>query len=271
MTSLLICVTSLLICSNRIFTRLAACVVLLAAFHQGSFAQVLFGSIVGNVTDASGAAITAAMVKITEVSTNESRSVETNDAGIYNVATVTAGTYRIEIAKPGFTSFTASNVVVNQNNVVRVDAQLKVGEQSQRIEMTSVADALETDRADVHAEVGTQALENLPQPTRAYEGLLQLVPGATPPAGQLGGGAAGQSLLGIGGIGGHVDVLNRFDGRHKGGLVRLPWIHRADTLDANIRAADAGSVEGHHGPARRGFRNPFLVSGSDERQTPTSV
>ena len=82
----------------------------------------------------------------------------------------------------------ASDVVVNQNNVVRVDAQLQVGVQSQTVEVTAEAAALQTDRADVHAEVGTQALESLPQPTRSYEGLMQLVPGSTPPTGQLGGG-----------------------------------------------------------------------------------
>ena len=57
---------------------------------------------VGNVVDASGAAVPGATVKITETSTNESRSVRTNEAGVYNVTTVAAGTYRIEIAKTGF-------------------------------------------------------------------------------------------------------------------------------------------------------------------------
>jgi hypothetical protein len=107
---------------------------------------------------------------------------------VYNVTTVTAGTYQIDISKTGFRGFVTSNVVVNQNNVVRVDAQLQVGAQSETVEVTAEADALQADRADVHAEVGTQALENLPQPTRTYEGLMQLVPGATPPSGQLGGG-----------------------------------------------------------------------------------
>ena len=112
----------------------------------------------------------------------------TNEAGVYNLTTVTAGTYRIEITKTGFRVFIASNVVVNQNNVVRVDAQLQLGARNETVEVSSQADALQTDRADVHAEVGTQALENLPQPTRTYEGLIQVVPGATPPTGQLGGG-----------------------------------------------------------------------------------
>src|SRR5690349_16092696 len=78
-------------------------------------AQVLFGSMVGNVTDPSGAAVPAATVKITETNTGDSRTVQTNDAGLYNVSTVPAGTYQVEITKEGFRGFLASNIVVRQN------------------------------------------------------------------------------------------------------------------------------------------------------------
>ena len=140
----------------RCFTNLLACVILLFICSQGLSAQVLFGSVVGNVVDASGAAVPGATVKITETSTNESRSVRTNDAGVYTVTTVAAGTYRIEIAKTGFSGFMASDVVVNQNNVVRVDAQLQVGTQAERVEVTTTASAeLQTERADIHAEIAT--------------------------------------------------------------------------------------------------------------------
>ena len=174
--------------SNQFVRHLLVSTLAFFACAPASSAQVLFGSIVGNVIDASGAGVPEAGVKVTEISTNESRTALTNDAGVYNLTTVTAGTYQIEIAKTGFRSFVTSNVVVNQNNVVRVDAQLQVGVQTEVVEVTAEAAVLQTDRADVHAEVGTQALENLPQPTRTYEGLIQLVPGATPPNGQLAGG-----------------------------------------------------------------------------------
>jgi Carboxypeptidase regulatory-like domain len=137
-----------------LFRHLLALAMVFLACAPGSYAQVLFGSIVGNVTDATGAAVPQANIKITETSTNEQRSALTNEDGVYNLTTVTAGTYRIEIAKPGFRGFVASNVVVNQNNVVRVDAQLQLGSQTDTIEVASQTDALETDRADVHAEVG---------------------------------------------------------------------------------------------------------------------
>jgi hypothetical protein len=167
---------------------LAAIISCVALSIQPTMAQVLFGSMVGNVTDPTGAAVPGAVIKITEMQTNTSRAVVTNDAGAYTISTVPAGNYQVEVTKQGFRAFLTSNILVNQNNVVRVDAQLQVGTQAEKIEVTAEAALLQTERADIHAEVTSQALENLPQPTRSYEGLFQLVPGTTPPGGQLGGG-----------------------------------------------------------------------------------
>jgi hypothetical protein len=101
---------------------------------------------------------------------------------------VPAGTYQVEISKAGFRAFVTSDILVNQNNVVGVDAQLEVGTQSERIEVTAEAALPQTDRADIHSEVASQALENLPQPTRSYHGLLATVPGMVVATGQRGGG-----------------------------------------------------------------------------------
>jgi Carboxypeptidase regulatory-like domain len=230
-------------------------------------AQVLFGSVVGSVVDASGAAVPAATVKITEISTNEVRSAQTNEAGVYTLTTVTAGTYRIEIAKTGFRSFVTSNIVVNQNNVVRVDARLQLGEQSETVEVTAETDVLQTDRADVHAEVGTQALENLPQPTRSYEGLVQLVPGTTPPTGQLAGGTNNPSK----------SMEFAFNGTSiSGAAVRIegvsamnPWQQYQTTFVPSIEAIQNVNIATNATDAEQGLAggasvNVMLKSGSNE-------
>jgi hypothetical protein len=162
---------------------------LLTLLGQPAQSQVAFGSMVGNVTDASGGGVPGASVKITLASTNESRAVVTDPAGAYTIATVTPGTYRVEVSQEGFRTFVASDILVNLNNVVRVDAQLQVGAQTERIEVTSETIAeLQTERADVHSEISSASLLQLPQPNRTYEGLLELIPGAVPPGGQLAGG-----------------------------------------------------------------------------------
>ena len=98
------------------------------------------------------------------------------------------GRTRSKSAKTDFAAFVAPNILVNPNNIVRVDAQLQVGVLSERIEVQATTAVLQTDRADIHAEVTTRELLELPQPNRTYLGMLALVPGTTPPAGQLTGG-----------------------------------------------------------------------------------
>jgi hypothetical protein len=249
-----------------VFDLQAIALLLLACSHQ-SPAQVLFGSVVGNVIDPTNSSVPGAMVKITEISINESRSAETNEAGVYNLTTVTAGTYRIEISKTGFRAFIASNVVVNQNNVVRVDAQLEVGALDESVDVSSQADALQADRADVHAEVGTQALENLPQPTRTYEGLIQLVPGAAPPAGQLAGGTNNPSKsmeLAFNGTG-----INAAAVRIEGVSALNPWLQWQTTFVPSIEAIQNVNVATNATDAEQGLAggasvNVMLKSGSNE-------
>src|SRR5947207_1367981 len=149
---------------SRRSTGLIAAVLLLTAFSRPMMAQVLFGSVVGSVTDATGAAVPGATVKITATQTNDSRTVLTNEAGGYTVSTVPPGTYQVEISKTGFRGFLTSNIIVNQNNVVRVDAALQIGAVSESVEVTAEGAVLQTDRADVHAEIAAHQFEQLPQP-----------------------------------------------------------------------------------------------------------
>ena len=174
--------------SKSVFSAILTLAILLALIHSPAHAQVLFGSMVGNVTDATDSAVPGANVKITDLGTNEVRTFTANQNGAYNAVNLPAGTYSIEITREGFRTFAASNVLVNQNNVVRVDARLEVGAQTDKIEVTAEAAALQTDRADVHAELSSQVLQNIPQPNRTWESILTLVPGTTPPNGQLSGG-----------------------------------------------------------------------------------
>src|SRR5262245_17098496 len=86
---------------------------LAAVFTPGlASAQVLFGSLVGNVTDASGAAVPGATVRITQTDANESRQVQTNDLGVYSFPAVPAGEYAVVVSKPGFETATQRGVTV---------------------------------------------------------------------------------------------------------------------------------------------------------------
>src|SRR5258708_24935097 len=163
------------------------CLSLLLICHDAR-AQVLYGSIVGTVTDSSGSVVPDAMVKATHTQTNEMRTTTTNDSGVYTLSTVPAGTYTISISKPGFGEYKATNIALTINATARVDASLSVGAQMQSVTVSADTAELQTDRIDVHANVSAAELEQLPQPTRTYEGLLGRLQGVAPPNPQWAGG-----------------------------------------------------------------------------------
>ena len=176
--------------SNRLlpFLGVLALVCLLALSSQPAGAQTVYGSIVGNVTDPSSGSVPGATVKITLTTTNDTRTVQTDAAGAYTIPGVQPGTYKVEVTQQGFRTFVVDNILVNQNNVVRVDAQLQVGALAETVEVTTqAAAALQTERADIHSEIAATDLIELPQPTRTYQGLFALIPGSTAAGASSGG------------------------------------------------------------------------------------
>lgn len=167
---------------------LILCSFLVALQGNNALGQTLYGTIVGTVTDHSGSVIAGATVTATEIRTNEIRVAKTNESGVYTLSTVPAGTYSIQVAAPGFSTFEANNIALTINATARVDASLTVGAASQTVTVAADTAELQTDRIDVHANVTSEQLEELPQPTRTYEGLLGLLPGVAPPNPQWAGG-----------------------------------------------------------------------------------
>jgi len=161
---------------------LALLVCALFAFSGDASAQVLYGTLVGNVTDSSGAAIPGAQVKIVNVDTGREWTATTGPTGAYSVSTILPGTYEVTFSAQGFRSLTRSGIVVAANTTVRADATLEVGVITESIQVSAEALALQTDTADVRDELRSDLLENLPVPvTRNYQSLLVTVPGFTPP------------------------------------------------------------------------------------------
>ena len=149
--------------------------------------QTFYGSIVGTVQDESGAVIPDATVKATQTETNETRTATTDDAGLYSLPTLPAGNYTVSVSKSGFASYEANSVALTINTTTRLDAKLRVGTQPSTIKVTANTAQLQTDRTDVHGVVTADQLQQLPQPTRTYEGLIGLLPGVTPPQPNPGG------------------------------------------------------------------------------------
>src|SRR5688500_19810875 len=80
------------------------------AFSSPAIGQVLYGSIVGTVTDESGLSAPGATVTITQSETNQSREATTNASGGYTFSNLAPGTYDVNVVLPGFQPFRTTNV-----------------------------------------------------------------------------------------------------------------------------------------------------------------
>lgn len=163
---------------------LSACLALivLTLMTVSGHAQVLYGSITGNVTDTSGAVVPGATVTILHKETGRSREGVTDANGGYDFPTVLAGTYSVKVSKAGFKTVTKDNVNVTLNTITRADIAVEVGQVTESVIITAESAQLKTDRAEVSAELTNRPLQNLPVPLgRNYQNLFKTLPGFTPP------------------------------------------------------------------------------------------
>ena len=144
-------------------------------------AQVLYGSIVGTVQDSSGGVIPGATVTITNRGTSQSLTTTTNETGSYTFSNVLAGIYDLSVEADGFSGYTEEGIEVTVNRVRRNDVSLSLGSVTETITVAASALALQTEKTDVNAEIGSKEVVNMPLPNyRNYQSLINLVPGATP-------------------------------------------------------------------------------------------
>ena len=168
---------------ENVFLALIAILALAVSSARPARGQVLYGSIAGAVQDSTGSAVPNATVTIVNQATGQSRHAVTTSEGLYSFPDVLAGVYTVTISAPGFHTSQTNNTEVSINTVIRVDAQLQVGERADTITVEANAAAIQTESADVHVALSSQAITELPLPGyRSYQTLINLVPGATPAA-----------------------------------------------------------------------------------------
>ncbi|MBA2356729.1 MAG: TonB-dependent receptor [Acidobacteria bacterium] len=144
-------------------------------------AQVLYGSIVGNVRDAQGEVVPGATVTIVNKETNLTRDTSTDAEGSYSLVNVLPGSYDVKITLTGFREAVRSSVPVSIGQISRVDLRLEVGALTETVTVQSAAELLQTDKADVSTELKSDAITQMPlNRFRNYQALQNLVPGTMP-------------------------------------------------------------------------------------------
>ena len=150
------------------------------AFPVGSLGQAVNATLLGTVTDVSGAVVANAKVMITEINTGVSHSGQTNDSGNYTFSDMPPGRYEVTVEQSGFKKESRRDVNVEFNSSTRVDVQLQPGNVSETVVVTGEAAILQTDRTDTGRSIDAQMIEELPLGVnRNFQSLLDLVPGTS--------------------------------------------------------------------------------------------
>jgi hypothetical protein len=150
--------------------------VLLAALSLS--AQTFRGTILGTVTDPSGAVVPGAKVTVKNTGTGLERTSETSADGSYSLPELPIGTYNVTVVQQGFQTFVATGVTVDVATERRVDASLKTGQISTRVEVAGdLLPQVETTSSELGGTLTADTIESLPVNGRDYQKLIYLNPG----------------------------------------------------------------------------------------------
>src|SRR5205807_1475439 len=143
------------------------------------------GYISGTVTDKSGAAVVGAEVVITNTAGSLTRTTTTNSDGAYVVAGLPGATYNISVTAKGFQKYSATKVVLEVAQKIRVDVQLTVGAVTDVVEVTGESVAqVETTSSDLTSTITGKQIDNLVLNGRNFTQLVNLAPGVVNQTGQ---------------------------------------------------------------------------------------
>lgn len=210
-------------------------------------AQTPTGTVVGTITDETGAVLPGAAINIRDVATDSVRNTTTSSAGAYEFSTLRPGTYEVSAEAKGFSRAIQREVSVNVGQVVRVDLKLRVGSTTDIVEVKGEAPLVEPDRISVSHVIDPNAIQSLPMLARNFQNLALTVPGTLPQA--PGTQAGGFSVSGMRAQSNNftLDGVNNNDPQVNG---PLNTFNITDAVqEFNVRTAIAGAEMGRNSGA----------------------
>src|SRR3954447_9202827 len=150
---------------------------LLLTFLAPAFAQQTTATLLGAVTDPSGAAVPGVAVQVASLATNVTRDAVTDVNGAYSLPNLPPGVYRVTATKTGFQSSRAESVTLQVEQVARLDIKLQVGSVSETITVDASAAQLQTETSSVGTVIDAGKIVELPLNGRNFIQLAQLIPG----------------------------------------------------------------------------------------------
>ncbi|MPY89073.1 MAG: TonB-dependent receptor plug domain-containing protein [Luteitalea sp.] len=232
----------------------------LAVAPSPAWAQVLYGSLTGTVTDATGQAVPGADVEAVNVGTGVAKHVTTSQPGGYLFGDLLPGTYRVTVSLQGFASVVQEGVAIEANRVQRVDVTLEVADVTETVEVSGTNVTLQTDRADVNVVQTARQVNNLPlqgSMGRNYQDLMRLVPGVTL-AGEINSVAGSPQRS----ISFNVNGVSRVQNNTKidGASIQYPWLPTNTAYVPSAEAIEAVNIVTNAFSAEQGIAGGAAIN-----------
>ncbi|HEY5214433.1 MAG TPA: TonB-dependent receptor [Acidobacteriaceae bacterium] len=136
------------------------------------------GDIRGTVTDSTGALLPGVTVTVTNNNTGVTKTLVTNDAGLYDTSSIVVGNYKLTFEKTGFAKFERSSVTL-QVGTSTVNAALKVGSTTQEVVVNTDIPLLTTETGEQSTTLEAKAMAALPNVGQTWENFAILIPGSS--------------------------------------------------------------------------------------------
>jgi hypothetical protein len=248
-------------------------------------AQSTSGTILGTLTDGTGAVVGHTTIQLINQSTTAKTTAVTNDSGYYQFADVVPGTYKIVVQKDGFKQLSRPGVVLQTEARIQIDLALTVGASTETVEVSASTPLIEADNIALGTVVDQRETNELPLNGRNVMNLTSLVPSVIP-LGETSGSPTGQNPFGWGNyqIGGGMAGWSTtyIDGAPDNGIYfnNVEIIPSQDSVgefkvETNDMSADYGKTGGgvinfvtkagtkdYHGSAWEFIRNKIFNSNS---------
>ncbi|MBI3895040.1 MAG: TonB-dependent receptor [Acidobacteria bacterium] len=248
-----------------VLARVLTCVFFLSGMV---FAQVTTGTILGTVSDSTGAVIPGANVVVRNVDTGITRTVTTDSAGRFRAPQLGLGSYEVTAESTGFQTAVRTGITLTIGREATVDFTLQVGAVAERITVTGEAPLIETTNATVASLISEQQMRDIPLLGRSFTDLAALQPGVITNMGQdvstfsggvrlaIGGARPQQSLYLLDGVDQAVPYSNTAPTSALGETLGVDTIREFTVLQSNYGA--------QYGRAIGGIMNAVTRSGTNE-------
>src|SRR5215467_14504673 len=163
---------------KHVLALCVVCALLVFFFAPKVRGQAAYGTIIGTVTDSTGAAVADAKVTVTDMEKGVSQDITTNSTGYYTANNLIPGNYKVSVEAKGFKAYVQQNLPVIVGSSTTLNVTLQVGAVGETITVESAPPLLETDRASVGTDLSSQQVESLPILDRNFTELELLLPGA---------------------------------------------------------------------------------------------